>query len=119
MNLFKKAQKKHKHDSIVTEDITPLLLLQDLKIQFAQAYYLENFAICREKKKNNLFLEDYLVQLQLSLGKSYLAGCLPSDEVTTTNSTETKRAMTQRLTPYPKLALRLTQENTLQEAGLF
>lgn len=49
MNLFKKAQKKHKHDRTVTEDIMSLLLLQDLKIQFAQAYYLENFAISKEK----------------------------------------------------------------------
>lgn len=119
MNLFKKAQKKHKHDSIVTEDITPLLLLQDLKIQFAQAYYLENFAICKEKQKTIYFQKIILSSYNCHWLKSYLAGCLPSDEVTTTNSTETNRAMTQRLTPYPKLALRLTQENTLQEAGLF
>lgn len=78
MNLYKKSQMKHKHNSTVTEDITPLLLLQDLKIQFDQAYYLEKFEICKEKEK--LFiLSNY----------SYLTGCLPSAEVTITNPTET------------------------------
>lgn len=49
MNLFKKAQKKQKHGSTVIEDIMPPLLLQDLKIQSAYTYYLENFATCKEK----------------------------------------------------------------------
>jgi len=53
----------------------------------------------------------------LPLGKALLTGCLPSDEVTIKSHLRQK-AMTQRLTPYAKLALRLTQENTLQKAGL-